>query len=95
MINKEVYHITFNIPSGLLQIRESFYRRMANRTIIVAAEDVSIYILLFLADTAVQCALRPLNGLLPVSSCFLTPTPPQMCKGKSYPRTGHEDPEGE
>jgi hypothetical protein len=43
MINKEVYHITFNIPSGFLQIRESFYRRMANKTITVATEDVSIY----------------------------------------------------
>jgi hypothetical protein len=94
MINKEVYHITFNIPSGFLQIRESFYKRMANRTIVVAAEDVSIYvyILIFLADTAVQCALCPLNGLFPVSSCFLTP---QVRKGKSYPRTGHEGPEGE
>lgn len=59
MINKEVHHITFNIPSGFLQIRESYYRRMANRTVIVATEDVSIYILLFLADTAVQCGALP------------------------------------
>jgi hypothetical protein len=55
MINKEVYHIAFYIPSGFLQIRESFYRRMANQTVIVAVEDVSIYILLILADNAVQC----------------------------------------
>jgi len=59
MINKEVYHTTFNVPSGLLEIRESFYRRMANRTIVVAAEDVSIYILLFVADIAVQCGSSP------------------------------------
>jgi len=70
MINKEVYHITFNVLSGLLQTRKSYYERMANRTIIVAAEDVSIYILLFLADTAFQCALRPLSELPPVSSSF-------------------------
>jgi hypothetical protein len=46
MINKEVYHISFNLTSGILQTHRSFYRRMANRTIIVAAENVSIYITL-------------------------------------------------
>jgi hypothetical protein len=44
MINKEVYHVTFNLPLGFLQRRESFYKRMVNRTIIVAAENVSAYI---------------------------------------------------
>jgi hypothetical protein len=54
MINKEVYHISFNLTSGILQTHKSFYKRMENRTIIVAAENVSIYI-----DTTVQYGPSP------------------------------------
>jgi hypothetical protein len=44
MIKKNVYHITFNLSVGLLKRHDDFYKRMSNRTIIVATQNVSIYL---------------------------------------------------
>jgi hypothetical protein len=43
-INKEMYHVTFNLSLGFLKRHDDFYKLMSNRTIIVATQNVSIYL---------------------------------------------------
>jgi hypothetical protein len=40
-VNKDMYHVTFNLPLGFLKRHDDFYRRMTNRTITVATDNVS------------------------------------------------------
>lgn len=42
VIKKDVYHVTFDLSVGFLKRHDGFYRRMSNRTITVATQNVSI-----------------------------------------------------
>jgi hypothetical protein len=44
MIKKNVCHVTFNLSVGFLKRHDEFYKRMSNRTITVATQNVSIYL---------------------------------------------------
>lgn len=91
VINKKVYHISFNLTSGILQTRGSFYRRMENRTIIVAAENVSIYIYIYLYRP--YSPIRAFTSLMNLSQsalCFDL----NCVEVGVHLRAGHEGSEG-
>jgi hypothetical protein len=41
-IKKDMCHVTFNLSVGFLKRHDDFYKRMSNRTITVATQNVSI-----------------------------------------------------